>query len=101
MERFIYRLATHHRIADVEGWKQSVSLQQILKWYAYWRVEPFGDDWSRTAVQTLFVLKALGANVGTEFIEKFLPNYDPNRVMSDEEITAELTKFARFASRAE
>lgn len=95
MERFIYRLAAHHRIDDVEEWMRRVSLRQILTWYAYWRVEPFGDDWTRTAVQTLFVLKALGQAVDETFVEKFLPNYDPDRPMTEDEINAELTKFSR------
>lgn len=95
MERFCYRLATHHRIADVEAWMQRTPLRQILKWYAYWKVEPFGDDWTRTAVSTLFILQALGHNLNEEFIEKFMPNYDPNRPMTQDEINAELTKFAR------
>lgn len=74
-----------------------VTLRQVEKWLAYWKVEPFGDDWNRTARQTLFLIQALGAKVEESFIEKFLPNYDPNRVMTADEIKAELSKFARKA----
>lgn len=74
-----------------------VTLRQVEKWLAYWKVEPFGDDWNRTARQTLFLIQALGAKVEESFIEKFLPNYDPNRVMTADEIKAELSKFARRA----
>jgi hypothetical protein len=95
MERFVYRLAAHHRIADVEEWKKRTTLRQIVKWLGYWKVEPFGDDWGRSARQTMFLAAALGAKVPDDFLEKFLPNYDPNRVMSDDEINAEMTKFAR------
>lgn len=95
MERFVYRLAAFHRIADVEAWKRRTTLRQIEKWLAYWKVEPFGDDWNRTARQTLFLLKALGADVDASFLENFLPNYDPNRPMTEDEINAELTKFSR------
>lgn len=101
MERFIYRLATHHRIADVEEWMSRTTMRQIVKWYAYWKVEPFGDDWTRTALSTLYVLKALGATVDESFIERFLPNYDPNRVMTEDEINAELNKFSRHMRQVE
>lgn len=102
MERFVYRLAAHHRIADVEAWKKRVKLRQIEKWLAYWKVEPFGDDWGRTARQTLFLIKCLGADVNAEFLETFLPNYDPDRVMTEDEINAELNKFAkRFPKKPE
>lgn len=91
----MYRLATHHRILDVDALMKRVTLRQVEKWLAYWKVEPFGDDWNRTARQTLFLIQALGAKVDDSFIEKFLPNYDPNRVMTADEIKAELSKFAR------
>jgi len=92
----VYRLAAHHRIPEPEKWKRTVTLRQIEKWFAYWKVEPFGNDWDRTARQTLFILKALGAGVDASFVETFLPNYDPDRVMTEEEMAAELTKFARL-----
>lgn len=95
MERFIYRLATHHRIANVAAWKKTITLRQVEKWIAYWKVEPFGDDWNRTARQTLFILKAMGVGVDAAFLEAFLPNYDPNRPMTEDEINSELTKFQR------
>jgi hypothetical protein len=99
MERFVYRLATHFRIDDVEAWMQRISLRQVVRWFAYWKVEPFGDDWMRSALTTLYVLKALGANVDEDFIERFLPNYDPDRPMTDDEIKAELTKYANRIHR--
>jgi hypothetical protein len=97
IERFIYRLAAHLRIGHVEEWKQEVSVRQVQRWIAYYRVEPFGEDWSRTARQTLMILCGLGCNVDEQFLEKFLPSYDPNRPMTEDEINAELTKFARIA----
>lgn len=95
MERFIYRLATHHRIPNVEAWKKTITLRQVEKWLAYWKVEPFGDDWNRTARQTLFLLNGLGVRVDASFLEAFLPNYDPDRPMTEDEINAELNKFKR------
>lgn len=87
-------------IDEVEKWKRRVSLKQVQKWIAYYRVEPFGEDWARTARSTLFILKALGAQVDERFLEQFLPSYDPTRPMTDEEIQAELTKFARVAKKS-
>lgn len=95
MERFLYRLAAFHRIPHVEAWKKTISIRQVTRWLAYWTVEPFGDDWERTARHTLFVLKALGADVTEEFVATFKPNYDPNREMTPDEIEAELNKFAK------
>lgn len=64
---------------------------------AYYKVEPFGEDWSRTARQTLMILKGLGCNVDDGFIERFLPSYNPNREMTADEIERELTKFSGVA----
>lgn len=72
-----------------------ITLRQVEKWLAYWKTEPFGDDWNRTARQTLFIMQALGVKVDESFLEKFLPNYDPHRVMTEDEIRAELNKFRR------
>lgn len=76
-----------------------ITLRQVEKWLAYWNVEPFGDDWHRTAKQTLFLLRVLGADVDASFLERFLPNYDPHRPMTEDEITAELEKFKRLAQK--
>ena len=91
----MYRLATHHRIIDVDALMKRITLRQVEKWLAYWKVEPFGDDWNRTARQTLFIVQALGGKVDEGFIEKFMPNYDPGRVMTRDEIMAELGKITR------
>jgi hypothetical protein len=62
---------------------------------AYDRLEPIGNDWDRTARQTLFLLQALGADVSEDFIERFKPGQSA-RAMSDEEIHLEVTKFKRM-----
>jgi len=59
---------------------------------AFYRVEPFGDEWGRAALQTLLILKALGAQVDPRFREMFLPSYDPDREMTEDEIQAEMMK---------
>ncbi len=68
-------------------------------WLAYYRVEPFGEDWLRSARQTVMILKGLGCKVDEQFEEKFLPGYDPNRPMTEVEIEAELSKLSRAFPR--
>lgn len=98
IDRFLYRLAAHLRIPDVESWKRSLTLNQFHKWIAYYRVEPFGEDWLRTAKSTLYVLMALGSKVDEKFIEAFLPSYDPDREMTEDEIKAEIERFTKRQS---
>jgi len=57
---------------------------------AYYRVEPFGEDWLRTARGTLFTIAAFGAKPGSDFVDLFLPNYDPDREMTEDEIAEKL-----------
>lgn len=42
----------------------------------------------------MLILKALGANVDPQFREMFLPSYDPDREMTEDEIQAEMMKAA-------
>jgi hypothetical protein len=67
-------------------------MSALRRWMAYYRVEPFGDEWGRTSLQTLLILKALGASVDPQFREMFLPSYDPERAMTEDEIHAEMMK---------
>ena len=92
LELFLYRLAAHHRIPNVEEWRHTVTIDQLRRWIAYYRIEPFGDEWRRSARAALIVAAAFGAKVEPESEEKFLPTYDPMRVMTEAEIMAELMK---------
>lgn len=92
LELFLYRLAAHHRIIDAERLKDQITIDQVKRWLAFYRIEPFGNAWLRTARAANVVAAAFGAKVGTDFEDKFLPTYDPMRVMTDEEIMAELMK---------
>ncbi|MSY53590.1 MAG: hypothetical protein F2705_03960 [Actinobacteria bacterium] len=60
---------------------------------AYYKVEPFGEDWARTARATMFTAIALGAKPGDSFVEMFLPSYDPEREMTEDEIAAKIKAF--------
>lgn len=91
----MYRLAAHLRIDKVEQWKNEITIDQVVRWMAYYRVEPFGEDWLRAAKSTAFILAALGAKIDSAFVEMFLPGYDPDREMTDEEIAAQFRVFAQ------
>lgn len=67
-------------------------MRALQRWMAFYRIEPFGDEWGRASLSTLLIIKALGATVTEDFRERFLPSYDPNREMTEDEIEAELMK---------
>lgn len=72
---------------------RTTSVRQVRKWFAAYRLEPFGNDWRRTAKQTTVLAGALGAKVGEEFESAFLPTYDPSRpTQTPEEMARELAK---------
>jgi len=66
---------------------------------AYYRVEPYGEDWLRTARGTLFTAIAMGAKADDAFIDMFLPSYDPDREMTQDEIDAKIAAFAAQQGR--
>lgn len=57
---------------------------------AFYRVEPYGEDWLRTARGTLFTVMSMGAKPDDSFVDMFLPSYDPDREMTEDEIAAKL-----------
>jgi hypothetical protein len=98
-DRFLYRLAAHLKIPNVEEWKDEVTIDQVHRWMAYYRVEPFGEDWLRTARGTLFTAMAFGAKPDDTFIDMFLPSYDPDRELTEDEINAKIAAYAARQGR--
>jgi len=92
MELFLYRLASHHRVWNVDELSETITIRQVQKWLAFHKIEPIGLDWLRTAKATVLTLKALGANVTADALEMFMPGYDPRREMTEDEMIAELMK---------
>ena len=43
----------------------------------------------------MFTLAALGAKLDENFVEVFLPNYDPDREMTEDEISARVQNWVR------
>lgn len=97
---FLYRLALQLGIWNVEQWKKEITLSQITRWIAFYRVCPFGDDWRRTARLAVSVAAANGAKVKEDAEEMFLPTYDPSRpTQTEEEMLRELSKIPGFAEQ--
>lgn len=97
---FLYRLALAIGVWDVEGLKRQMSVRQVLKWQAYWRVEPFGDEWRRSAREALTAAAAFGAKPEPDSEDKFLPNYR-EKPQTLEEVRAELSKIPAFRKQME
>lgn len=97
---FLYRLALELGIANVEDWKREITLEQIKRWIAFYRICPFGDDWRRTARLAVSLAAASGAKVKEDAEEMFLPTFDPSRpTQTEEEMLAELMKIPGFAEQ--
>lgn len=89
----MYRLALQLGIGEVERWKETVSLDQIQRWLAFYQVSPWGDEWRRTARLAGVVATALGAKLKEDSEDMFLPTFDPGRAKkTDDEMMAEFMK---------
>jgi len=84
----------------VETLSKQISLRQLRWWAAYWMVEPFGDDWSRSGKLAAVMAAAQGAKVEPDFEEKFLPSYRAP-VQTEEELKAQLRRIPFFAAQME
>jgi hypothetical protein len=65
---------------------------------AFWRVEPFGDEWARSGKLAAVTAAAQGAKVEPDFETKFLPSYRAP-VQTTEQMIAELKKIPAFAAQ--
>lgn len=93
---FLYRLALELDIPHPEAWKKRLTVRQLRKWMAYWRVEPFGDDWRRSARESLTIAAGMGAKPDPEAEERFLPSYR-EKPQTIDDIRRELSKIPAFA----
>lgn len=94
---FAYRLAAHHGILDIEQVLR-LPLPAFRLWLAFYRLEPFGDEWRRTARSTVILAGAMGAKTREDSEEMFLPTYDPRRpTQTPEEMARELSKLKQIA----
>lgn len=86
------------QIWDVEDWKRRITVRQLVKWQAFWTIEPFGDEWRRSGRAALTAAAGFGAKPQPEAEEKFLPSYR-EKPQSLEELRAELSKIPQFAKQ--
>lgn len=90
---FAFRLAAHHRIPNVPDFLRTISIRQVRRWAAHYRLEPFGQEWRRTGRAVSLICRALNGKVPEDFEEMFLPTYDPSRpTQTPEEMARELEK---------
>lgn len=47
---FLYRLALRLGIWDVEALAEAMSVDQLYGWMGYYQLEPWGDEWLRSAM---------------------------------------------------
>lgn len=95
---FLYRLAIELGIANPEAWKRKLSVRQLKKWMAYWKVEPFGDHWRRSAREAITTAAGFGAKPDPDAEEKFLPSYR-EKPQTQEQMRLELMKIPGFAAQ--
>jgi hypothetical protein len=87
-------------IWDVETLKKEITLEQVRKWMAFYRVDPWGSDWRRAARMAVVSANAFGAKVDVDAEEKFLPTYrQPEQ--TEEQMIAELKKIPGFRQQLE
>ena len=92
---FLYRLALELGIAYPEVWKKRLTVRQLRRWMAFWRVEPFGDAWRMAARTALTAAAGMGAKPDPEAEERFLPSYREKQ-QTEDDIRRELMKIPAF-----
>jgi hypothetical protein len=48
---------------DVDRLRDELTPEQMAGWLAYWKLEPWGEDWKRSAVMTAALLNTIHAAV--------------------------------------
>jgi hypothetical protein len=77
--------------------ERDISLPQLREWIAYYRLEPFGDDWRRTGRLAAVTAASAGAKIGHDMEDKFLPTYRPGGPpQTDAEMERELAKISAY-----
>ena len=77
---------------DVGALEEEITAEDFFGWLEFWKVEPFGGTWHQAAALAYTVAASAGAKPGKDFIEKFLPSYDPFPAQTEAEMAAEFAK---------
>lgn len=85
---------------DVFGLERSISVPQLREWIAYYRLEPFGDEWRRTGRLAAVTAASNGVKIEHDMEDKFLPTYRKGGPpMTDAEMQRELEKITKHLRR--
>jgi len=84
-------------IWDIDTWRHQITAGQLMRWMAYWRVEPFGDSWRRAGRAAI---ATGGGRVDPSAEDKFLPSYR-ERLPTEEEFIAQLKAIPTFRKQLE
>lgn len=99
----LFRLALKLGVWDVDGLAEAMPLDVFTRWAAFYMVEPWGDEWRRTARLASVMVAAAGAKAEGELEEKFLPGGGVYRGMNETEaqLYDELKKIPELRERLE
>lgn len=86
---FLYRLALQLGQWDVESLAEEMSVDQLYGWMGYYLLEPWGDEWLRSAMQMAQFRNAYrGKNAPVKKTEDFMPV--PKRAQTPQQILSTL-----------
>ena len=61
----------------MESLKRRLSWESLKRWHAFYLVEPFGQEWSRSGRSTEIIRAAMQGGFDRNNEERFLPTYQP------------------------
>jgi hypothetical protein len=86
---FLYRLALKMGRVDVDALAEEMSVDQLYGWMGYYLLEPWGDEWLRSAMtMTQFSNAYRGKNSPVKKVDDFMPV--PKRAQTPQQILATL-----------
>ena len=86
---FLHRLALKLGEWDVDALAEVMTVDQLHRWMGYYLLEPWGDEWLRSAMQMAQFRNAYrGKNSPVKKTEDFMPV--PKRAQSPQQILATL-----------
>ena len=83
---FLHRLALQMGRWDVDEMAAEIPMPVLWRWFAYWRIEPFGDEWRRSGRLASIVAAASGVRNAGDLEDKFMPGGGKFRDMNQTEI---------------
>lgn len=81
----MFRLALAVGEWDVDSLARRMPCGLLAEWLAFYRLEPFGDDWRRTGRAATWQAAMAGVKLAAGFEDRFLPGGGKYRGMSAEE----------------